>query len=136
MKPAILICVFPLITAFSSLPGVPPTFVYQRLANNVKSEVEQEQNLVKRVEQGCVRKAMYSENIALNKVRNIPLAHVIDNINTFRRHQQEVGETAPSYVYVEMQRIARDAYRRDFIDTTDIDRFAADVYSTCVKAGW
>ena len=82
----------------------------------------------------CINKAEMGERLAIKKMGGTPLQIVLQDIldsSVAMSNQPKL----PWYTVVEMQRIARDAYREKYDSTDDVDNFVLALYHTCLSNG-
>ena len=86
--------------------------------------------------QACIRKAEIGEQLALKKMHGTPLHTILDHIADSHQDPQSEGRDLPWHIILELQRIARDAYRENYTSSGDIDAFVMDLYHHCLDSGW
>lgn len=84
----------------------------------------------------CIRKAEIGEQLALKKMHGTPLNVILESIVASHHDPKSQGRDLPWHVILEMQRIARDAYRENYASNYDIDAFVLDLYHHCLESGW
>lgn len=80
----------------------------------------------------CVIKAKFGELVANKKLNSIPLPNVLKQIKVTYETTLNTQDEMEWDLVLEMQRITRDAYRRDFNVQGAIDVFALSIYQSCV----
>lgn len=83
----------------------------------------------------CMQKAELGEQLALKKKNGIPLQVVLNGI-AGSHHQDSAEAKIPVYLVVEIERMVRDAYRKDYQSNEDVDDFVVDIFHSCLKNGW
>lgn len=83
----------------------------------------------------CMQKAELGEQLALKKKNGIPLQVVLNGIAS-SHHQDSAEAKIPVYLVVEIERMVRDAYRKDYRSNEDVDDFVVDIFHSCLKNGW
>lgn len=83
----------------------------------------------------CMQKAELGEQLALKKKNGIPLQVVLNGIAGSHHHDSAEAKI-PVYLVVEIERMVRDAYRKDYSSNEDVDDFVVDIFHSCLKNGW
>lgn len=87
------------------------------------------------VRKSCIYKAQLGENLVLNKLSGVPLQEVLKNIIEVHEKSKSEGDNLPWYQVLEMQRVARDAYRSKYKNEEDVNQFVVGLYHSCLDHG-
>ncbi len=107
---------------------------YNLKASQKQIAHEQLTKKIMQVRQTCINKAEMGEQLALKKIGGTTLNNVLTDI--IKTHESKAEDNKmPWYLVLEMQRLARDAYREKYNSTDDVDNFVLALYHSCLSNG-